>query len=368
MLGCWLVIVFLFGVSIGSFVNVACFRLPYEKSIAWPDSRCMSCLNALRFADNLPIIGYLRRRGRCRFCGAQFSSRYMWIELAVGLAFVGLYLLEITSQSTGGPDLFRAWHNTPGLRHPFFGLPPVEGWCYVAGHAALLTLLLTAALIDAGYRIIPTQITYPGTILGLILCVAFPWPWPSDATASPSISGVPSWAWTAYAYKIPTGLALWPGIQPTAWAPAGSWQLGLLTGVLGALAGMFVVRALKWAFEFGFGQEAVGLGDADLMMMAGAFLGWQVVVLALPLGALVSLVAIPALFLRAKLRREPFDAAMPFGPGLAAGVVVAWFGWPYLGEYGRPFFFDPLILAFVALGGYGCLLVSGLALRRRSSG
>ncbi|MGL4422536.1 MAG: prepilin peptidase, partial [Gemmataceae bacterium] len=90
----WTLFVFALGVSIGSFVNVAAYRLPFEKSIAWPDSRCMSCLQVLNKWDNLPLIGYLRTRGRCRNCGIGFSSRYFWVELAVGLIFVGIYWIE----------------------------------------------------------------------------------------------------------------------------------------------------------------------------------------------------------------------------------------------------------------------------------
>ena len=67
-------------------------------------------------------------------------------------------------------------------------------------------------------------------------------------------------------------------------------QLGLLNGFIGALAGSLVVRLVKWLFEVGFGREALGLGDADLLMMAGAFLGWQIAVLSFFIGAMAALV------------------------------------------------------------------------------
>ncbi|MGL4423477.1 MAG: prepilin peptidase, partial [Gemmataceae bacterium] len=328
----------------------------------------MSCLQVLNKWDNLPLIGYLRTRGRCRNCGIGFSSRYFWVELAVGLIFVGIYWIEIQMQAFNGPDFFYPWHLTPGLRHSYFSYtnptPPIATWIYFAAHAALAALLLAATIVDWDYRIIPTQVTYFGTVLGIVISVLMPWPWPSGGEGVPRIANAPSWAYGAYSNLIPTGVALWPVWTPPSWAPAGSWQLGLMTSLAGAAAGMFIIRALKFAFEFGFGQEAVGLGDADLLMMAGAFLGWQPIVLAVPFGALLTLAVLPLVFLWSWWKKKPFDPALPFGPGLAAGVVVAWFGWPILGEYGRSFFFDPTTLVFVGVGGYAALLVAGLMLRR----
>ncbi len=90
-----LAIVFLFGACVGSFLNVCAYRLPFEKSVLWPGSRCGSCLQPVRWYDNLPLLSYWLLRGRCRDCGATFSSRYFWVELATGLAFLGLFYLEV---------------------------------------------------------------------------------------------------------------------------------------------------------------------------------------------------------------------------------------------------------------------------------
>jgi len=350
--------VFVLGLGIGSFLNVLIARLPYEKSVLWPGSRCFACLRPIRFADNLPIVGYLRLRGRCRFCKTPFSGRYLWVELATGLAFVGLYLVEIGEN----------WHHVPGLRFATaVGMPPLAAWLYFAAHAALLAMLIAAAVIDADFRIIPTQITYPGTLLGLTVSALFPWPWPSNPANPaeyPPALRAGAWSLPDAFGKIPTGVALWPGWEPPAWAPPGSWQLGLLTGLVGAAAGMFVIRALKFLFEYGFGQEAVGLGDADLLMMAGAFLGWQPVVLAVPAGAFVTLFALPTLYLWAKLRGQEFPRHIPFGPGLAAGVVVCWLAWPVISQLPQPVFFDPWLLGFGTMMMFGLLLVAGLVLHK----
>jgi leader peptidase (prepilin peptidase)/N-methyltransferase len=344
--------VFAFGLAIGSFVNVMVARLPYEKSVFWPGSRCFACLRPIRLLDNMPIFGYLRLRGRCRFCRSPFSARYLWIELATGLAFVGLFLIEVVGNS----------HNIPALRfHMPSGIPSLDGWLYAAAHAYLLAMLIASGVIDAGYRIIPTHITYTGVLVGLVVSTLFPWPWPSGNHVVPAGSG---WWQPQFFGKIPTGLALWPVWEPPTWAPAGSWQLGLLTGLAGAAAGMAVIRSLKFVFEFGFKQEAVGLGDADLLAMAGAFLGWQPVLLAVPVGAFVTLFVLPLVFVWVKLRGKSFPRHIPFGPGLAAGTVVVWLGWPMFGELVRSVFFQIELLGFGFFGMLGLLLIAGLVLRR----
>jgi leader peptidase (prepilin peptidase)/N-methyltransferase len=363
----WCLWVFILGLGVGSFLNVLIARLPFEKSIVWPGSRCGTCYRPIRLLDNLPIVGYLRLRGRCRFCMSPFSSRYLWVELGTGLAFVALFLIEIVSQAEGGPEFLRPWHYAPGLRYPYIGSqtagPTLADWAYFAAHACLLALLIAAAVIDAEHRVIPPQITYPGALIGLICSVAFPWPWPTDPAV---VAQLPPTAWLLPdgADKIPTGLSLWPFAGPPPdWALPGSWQLGLMNGLVGAAVGTALVRVFKFLFEWGFGQEALGLGDADLLMMVGAFLGWQVALLGFFAGAFAALgLKIPELVWKA-VRGRQTGGELPFGPGLVVGVVLVWLGWPRLGVL-RQMLFDPVLIA-VAMG-IMCvgLLAAGMILRR----
>ncbi|MGL6096302.1 MAG: prepilin peptidase [Fimbriiglobus sp.] len=357
----WCVWVFALGLGVGSFLNVVVARLPYQKSIVWPNSRCFTCLRALRFTDNLPILGYLRLRGRCRFCGATFSSRYLWVEVGTGLAFLGLFAVEVLSHAGNGPDVLRPWHFAPGLGFSYFSsVPPTHVWVYFAYHAFFLTLLIAAALIDLDHRIIPPQITYLGTLVGLIGATLMPWPWPSAVTAVPA----PNAYWWAPGTLIPTGVALWPFIgPPPAWAPPGSWQLGLANGLVGAAAGMFIGRAIKFLFETGMRKDALGLGDADMLMMIGAFLGWQPAALALPVGAVLTLPLILPPKIWGWLRGRPSESELAFGPGIAAGAVAVWIGWPWLGESAR-LMFDPWLVGVIGILAGGGMLVSGLLFRR----
>src|SRR5260370_36833498 len=92
-----LLMMFVFGTIVGSLLNVCIYRLPLEKSIIWPGSRCGHCLQAIRWYDNIPLLSYLILRGRCRTCRARFSMRYFLIELFTGLAFAGLFYLEVVA-------------------------------------------------------------------------------------------------------------------------------------------------------------------------------------------------------------------------------------------------------------------------------
>ena len=74
----WIVFVFVVGLNVGSFLNVVVARLPMDKSLIWPGSRCMACLQPIRWYDNLPVLGYLLLHGQCRTCGAVFSVRYLF--------------------------------------------------------------------------------------------------------------------------------------------------------------------------------------------------------------------------------------------------------------------------------------------------
>lgn len=368
--GFWCFWVFLVGLMVGSFLNVLIARLPYEKSIVWPSSRCFACYRPIRFTDNIPIIGYLRLRGKCRQCGVAFSSRYLWIELGTGFGFLALFVVEILCN----------WH---GISAPSFkpmardtGVPSATCWVFFVYHAFLLTCLIAAAAIDAQHREIPTLITFTGLVVGVVGGALLPWPWPNSPAVVYAAGAMPQntpWIFPEFWGRIPVGLQPWPFWGPTfSFAPPGSFQMGLLNGLIGALAGSLVVRLIKWLFEVGFGREAMGLGDADLLMMAGAFLGWQIAVMSLFVGALSALVLKILAFLLGSRKTRPagdtpqeFEAGeLPFGPGLALGVVVTWLAWPWLGPQMQPLFFDAFTFGVAVVVLCVGMLAAGLLLRR----
>lgn len=357
----WSVVVLVFGLMVGSFLNVLVARLPFEKSIAWPGSRCFSCYSSIAPFDNLPIIGYLRLRGRCRNCGVAFSSRYLWVEVGTGVAFLALFLVEVVFN----------YFKLPG-----FGFDPLresspspQAIGVFVYHAAFLSLLIAASVVDAEHRVIPPLIPFTGLVVGVVGAAFLAWPWPHPPAVAAAIAppGIP-WMLMPPAEPVPVGVQPWPFIGPQfAFAPAGSWKLGVLNALIGALAGSLVVRWVKWLFETGFGKEALGLGDADLLMMCGAFIGWQPVVLSLFAGAFAALLVfkLPAILVAA-VRRTEVDRELPFGPGLAVGVVATWFAWPWLVPKVQPVFFDLQVLGVVVTIVSVGMLAAGLLLRRRT--
>lgn len=82
------VVLFTFGLLIGSFLNVCIYRLPLNQSIVLPPSHCMSCNTRLKPWDLIPVISYLVSRGQCRYCQARFSPRYALVELLTASLFV----------------------------------------------------------------------------------------------------------------------------------------------------------------------------------------------------------------------------------------------------------------------------------------
>jgi leader peptidase (prepilin peptidase)/N-methyltransferase len=377
----WCCFALILGLVVGSFLNVLIARLPYEKSILWPGSHCLHCYQPIRRWDNVPVLGYLRLRGRCRFCGAAFSSRYLWVELGTGCAFLLLFVLEVLVN----------WYDIPqlrvDLRHGVSALPPWPALASFFYHSVLISALIAAAVIDAEHRIIPPLIPYSGLVVGVIGGMCMPWPWPQPPEVIQRLPENIPWIFPEMWGLIPLGVQPWPLWGPLPeWAPAGSWRLGLLNSLVGAFAGSLTVRLIRWLFSAGFGREALGLGDADLLMMAGAFLGWQIAVLSLFVGSITALVMFVVVLLFAPARsdravsaakpadNQPLDSQslpsrfpsreIPFGPGLALGVVLTWLAWPWLGPRVQFVFFDAVIFGLAAFIICMGMLAAGLLLRR----
>src|SRR5262249_10820961 len=144
------------------------------------------------------------------------------------------------------------------------------------------------------------------------------------------------------------GFQPWPLWRPDrlpGWLAPGTWRLGLANGLAGVLAGMVLLRAVRFLFTLGRGIEGLGAGDADLMMMAGAFLGWQPILVAF----FVSVG--PALVLGLGQLVFRGSQMMPFGPSLALGVLLTLYGWRWIGPYIQPLFFDATTLVLLGITG-----------------
>ena len=232
-------LIFLAGLAIGSFLNVVAYRLPREESLASPPSHCPSCDTPIRWYDNVPVLGWLMLRGRCRSCGEPISWRYPAVELGTGLLFA---LVAATQDETIRIVL--------GL--------------------LLVTTLVPVTLIDLDTRRIPNAITLPSAIAALA-----------------------------------AGLALDLDFVPEQ-----------LIGGRGRLRVLLPRRVRST-------RAGMGMGDVKLAGVLGLYLGRAVapaIFIALITGVIVGVVIIARVGQAAGRK-----TAVPFGPFLALGGIVAFF-------------------------------------------
>jgi leader peptidase (prepilin peptidase)/N-methyltransferase len=135
------IILFIFGLAVGSFLNVCIWRLPRGESIISTVSHCPYCGWPISVKDNIPILSYLVLRGKCRYCGGRISPQYFLVELATAVLFV-LVFLE-------------------------YGL----GWGLVSSLFFISVLLLVAA-IDLKHQIIPNKVILPAMTVQLVLILS----------------------------------------------------------------------------------------------------------------------------------------------------------------------------------------------------
>jgi leader peptidase (prepilin peptidase)/N-methyltransferase len=262
----WAGIAALFGLLIGSFLNVVIYRLPKMLERQWaaecaeitgtapatagepfnlmlPHSRCPHCGHAIHWYENIPVFSYLALRGRCAACKAPISVRYPVVELTTSAVF-----------------FFCAWRwgaSASGL-----------AWC------AFSATLLALALIDWDTTLLPDDLTLPLLWLGLIAAAL---------------------RWT------PVGLnaALW-----------------------GAVAGYLSLWLVYWAFKLVTGKEGMGYGDFKLFAALGAWFGWQALVPIILLASVIGAIVGIAMKFTTGLREGGY---VPFGPFLAGAGFSALF-------------------------------------------
>ena len=227
---------FMVGTVVGSFLNVCVYRMPWQKSVIWPNSRCPRCFAGIAGFDNIPIVSWFVLRGECRQCGLPISARYPLVEAFTGALFLGAYVLDMIAGPRG------AFGQVPPSQSGGRRLPLVCFWrCSWPRHS-----------LTRNSGSFPTRSPTRGCSPGLRLrpCGRQSGRCRSDASSH----------WAA---------------------------LGL--GVLGLVVGAGVTWAIRQVFSFVFRREAIGMGDVTLMGMIGAYLGWQAAVLTFFLAAFLGL-------------------------------------------------------------------------------
>jgi leader peptidase (prepilin peptidase)/N-methyltransferase len=262
-------VIFVFGLLIGSFLNVVIHRLPLGESIVFPGSRCPACNAEIKWYDNIPVLSYaVLLRAKCRNCGARISPIYPTVELLVAWLYLFLFIIHRDQIVIGK-------------------------WLPLIADIVFVSLIVPLVFIDLRHKLLPNKITYPGLLVLLVLRALAPDPW--------VLSHTPRWL----------GLGGAP-----------DWTVSLFASALGALAGggaLWLVREVYYRLRH---VEGMGLGDVKMMLMVGAFLGWQLTLLTIFIGSLLgSLVGVMLILVRG----GSMKMQVPFGVFLGPAAIIALF-------------------------------------------
>ncbi|ADV83254.1 prepilin peptidase [Terriglobus saanensis] len=283
----FLVSAFALGLLLGSFLNVCIARLPQHESIVSPRSRCGSCGREIRWYDNVPLLSYVVLAGKCRDCGSRISLVYPAVELATGIWFaLAVYL------GAGALQIATLW---------------------VAGF-----LLIGLAVMDWQTHLLPDGFTLTGILLGMMLICTrtiFLGPHEGDVLLAKHHIEL-----RAPGATHDGGNIFLTGSE--------SLIFGRLAAVVGAFLLLFAIRAL---YKLVRKRDGMGLGDAKLLAMIAAFLGFAPALFALFVGVCGATFYAVLLLMRGKASGA---TRLPFGSFLAVGgmvsalygeAVVAWY-------------------------------------------
>jgi leader peptidase (prepilin peptidase)/N-methyltransferase len=136
-------LIFIFGLIIGSFLNVCIYRIPKKESVVFPASHCTSCSTKLKPIDLIPVFSWLLLKGKCRYCNAKILKQYPLVELLTAVLFVFLY-------------------SVIGLSN------------YLPVVLVFTALLIVVSFIDYQYYLIPNKLILVGFVIGLMIHIIFP--------------------------------------------------------------------------------------------------------------------------------------------------------------------------------------------------
>jgi leader peptidase (prepilin peptidase)/N-methyltransferase len=240
-----------FGLVIGSFLNVVVYRLPQRMSLVAPGSSCPRCGRLIAPWDNIPVVSFVLLRGRCRHCGERISPEYPIVEAVTA----GLFALAAVRAESVGEAVLVA---------PFLGV------------------MLAVALIDARHRIIPNRLLYPSLLLfaaGVVVA------WAAGVEVSPARAGLGLLAMAgpllAIALVMPHGMGMGDvklaAVMGVVLGALG-WNhvvvgavLGVLMGGLGSVAALLIGRSRKDTIPFG---PFLAAGAAVSALFADPIASW----------------------------------------------------------------------------------------------
>jgi leader peptidase (prepilin peptidase) / N-methyltransferase len=234
------------GASVGSFLNVVAYRLPRRVSLIAPGSHCPGCGAGIKAYDNVPVVGWLMLRGRCRSCAGRISPRYAIVEALTALLAIAVVLTKHSAYD-------------------------------IALGLVLLVVLVPVALIDLDHRIIPNKITLPAAVAALALGLLLkPSSLPEHLLAGAAAGGFLLVFVLAYPrgmgmgdVKLAAVLGLFLGASAAVALLAGV-ALGTIVGAV-VMARVGVERGRKTAVPFG---PFLAVGGLLALFVGPAILHW----------------------------------------------------------------------------------------------
>lgn len=338
---------FILGCCIGSFLNVCIHRFPSKirlwdqlKALNSHGSGCPRCAAAIKWRDNIPLLGWLLLGGKCRNCRRPISMRYPLVELLTGVLFVVVYQAEMPPNFWGQITEFGI--SSAEGPQTIANLFPVTTWLHVryAMHIAMICCLIVATFIDFELRIIPDGSTVPMMLCGLVVSAAcgqtFLVPlWFQDASVVATLKSVsPGW--------LNPFIFSWDYLP---FATAYPHLHGLLVSLAGLLVGGGIVWLVRIAGFWVLKQEAMGFGDVVLMAMIGSVVGWQ------PVTVIFFMAPVLAIFAAIFVWLTKRDREIPYGPWLSLATLLLLLFWPIVWPRAERIFdmgpFVPLMALFM---------------------
>ncbi len=314
---------FVLGSCIGSFLNVCIHRFPAKRRLRdqlWAlnshSSGCPRCATAIQWRDNIPLLGWLMLRGRCRSCRLPISMRYPLVELLTAVLFVVVYQCEMPVNFWGGVETaglssFDGPQTVRTLQSPVLWLHVRYGL-----HIAMVCCLIVATFIDLELWIIPDGSTVPLMLSAVLVhtifgqCWIVPL-WFQDASIAATLrSALPEGvSWLMFMWDASPFAAQQPHLH------------GFLVSTAGLVAGGGIVWLVRIIGAYVLRREAMGFGDVVLMAMIGSVIGWQPVIVVFFAAPVLAIgVAILSLVLR---RRDE----IPYGPWLSLAALLLLLFW-----------------------------------------
>ena len=256
------VVVFILGLTVGSFLNCVIYRLKTGQNFLKGHSSCPHCLHQLKWYDLIPVLSFILLKGKCRYCKKPISWQYPLVELITGLLFLQIFNFQFFWTLSGGLSV--------GLLFNEFSIFNFLNLIY---YWLIVSLLIVIFVYDLKWYVIPDKIVYPAIIIALIFNFQF------------SIFN----QFSIFKFSILSALG---------------------TSIF--FLAIFLISRGKW----------LGFGDVKLAFFMGLFLGFPDILVALFLAFLIGAMIGLGLII---FKKKGLKSEIPFGPFLITGTLIALF-------------------------------------------